>query len=136
MGKANATDGSARSGHVYRHVDGFERADTLQDRFNATMCLLLHLPHRLFISRRDEIGSTECLPQMQPRFLVADQKDALGSQTFSCENATESDGSIANYRYCTACPDSCDDGRMMACRHYVGKMIPIHSRPMRSPGLR
>src|SRR5205807_888496 len=83
------------------------------------MRLLKHFPHRLLISRRDDIGGPKCLRQFQPLFPVSDEKDAFGPQTFGGEDSTESDCSIANHYHRAACPDPCGDGSMMACRHDI-----------------
>ena len=61
MGKANATDGFARSGYVNRHVHGFKCADALQDRFGPAMSLLAHFLYRLLTSGRDDIGGSKRL---------------------------------------------------------------------------
>ena len=82
MGKANKTNCSARPGHVNSHVHGLKRANTLQDRFGPAVRLLQHVLYRLLISRRDDIGGPKGLPQFQPLFLVSDEQDACGSQTF------------------------------------------------------
>src|SRR6266702_3146155 len=121
MGKTNETDGSARSGHVKRHVDGFKRADTLQDRFGPPMRLLKHFLHGLLISGRDDIGGPTCLRQFQPLLPVSDEKDTSGPQTFGGQDSTESDGSIANHYDRAACLDPCGDGSMIACRHDIGE---------------
>jgi hypothetical protein len=60
-----------------RHVDGFKRADTLQDRFGPPMRLLKHFLHRLLISGRDDIGGPKCLRQFQPLFPMSENEDAL-----------------------------------------------------------
>jgi hypothetical protein len=60
---------------VNRHVHGFQCADALQDRFGPAMRLLTHLLYCLLISGRNDIGGPKYLPQVQPRFLVADEKD-------------------------------------------------------------
>ncbi len=80
MGKTNTTDRFAWSGHVKRHIDGFQRADALQNRFGPSMGQLTHFLHCLLVSGRDEISGSKCLPQVQPRFLVSDEKDAFGPQ--------------------------------------------------------
>src|SRR5437588_8847197 len=85
------------------------------------MRLLKHFLLRLLISGRDDIGGPKCLRQFQPRFPVSDDEDAFGPQTFSGEDSTESDRSIANHCHCAACPDPCGDGSMMACRHDIGE---------------
>ena len=121
MGKANETDGSARSGHVNRHVHGFQCADALQDRFGPAMRLLTHLLYCLLISGRNEIGGPKYLPQVQPRFLVSDEKDAFGSQVVGSQDATESDGPIANHGHRAACSDPCGESSVMACRHDIGE---------------
>src|SRR5437870_13342213 len=81
------------------------------------MRLLKHFPHRLLISRRDDIGGPKCLRQFQPLFPMSDEKDAFGPQTFGGQDSTESDCSIANHYYLAACPAPCGEGSMMACRY-------------------
>ena len=52
---------------------------------------------------------------------MSDHKNAFCPQTFGGQDSTESDGSITNHCHRAACPDSCGDGCVMACRHDIGE---------------
>ena len=149
MSKTNETDGSPWSGHVNRHVHGFKRADTLQDRFGPTTGLLEHFLHCLLIARRDDIGGPKacrpgrhrvrrlhrqsrppcCLPSpvahgrmMSSRHDIGEGKDGL-EQLLVAFNRGRSITSPSAYGTRTASPwpPSLGPPQRAPCTHELGK---------------